>query len=45
MHEKNLDVLRELAAENGMVSLWSSCHSLVLKGITSIQELMTLHVE
>ena len=45
MHEKNLDVLRELAAENGMVSLWSSCRSLVVKGVTSIQELMTLHVE
>jgi len=45
MHEKDLDVLRELAAENGMVSLWSSCRNLVVKGITSIQELMTLHVE
>ena len=45
MHEKNLDVLRKMAADNGMVSLWSSCRSLVVKGITSIQELMTLHVE
>lgn len=45
MHEKDLDVLRKMAAENGMVSLWSSCRSLVVKGITSIQELMTLHVE
>ena len=43
--EKNLDVLRELAKKNGMVTLWNSCHSLVVKGITSIQELMTLNIE
>ncbi|MBQ8449234.1 MAG: type II/IV secretion system protein [Clostridia bacterium] len=43
--EKNLEVLRELAKQNGMVTLWSSCRSLVLKGVTSIQELMTLNVE
>lgn len=43
--EKNLEVLRELAKQNGMVTLWSSCKSLVEKGITSIQELMTLNVE
>lgn len=45
MHEKNLDVLRKMAMDNGMISLWNSCRSLVLKGITSIQELMTLHIE
>lgn len=44
-HEKNLEVLRDLAKQNGMVTLWSSCKSLVEKGITSIQELMTLNVE
>lgn len=43
--EKNLEVLREAAKENGMVTLWNSCHNLVIKGITSIQELMTLNVE
>ena len=43
--EKNLEVLREAARDNGMVTLWNSCHGLVLKGITSIQELMTLNVE
>ena len=43
--EKNLEVLRQVARENGMVTLWNSCHSLVLKGVTSIQELMTLNVE
>ena len=45
VREKNLDVLRDLAKQNGMVTLWSSCRNLVLKGITSVQELMTLNVE
>lgn len=43
--EKNLEVLREHARQNGMITLWSSCRSLVEKGITSIQELMTLNIE
>ena len=43
--ERNLEVLRNLAKENGMVTLWSSCKSLVEKGVTSIQELMTLNME
>lgn len=43
--EKNLEVLRNLAKENGMITLWNSCHSLVLNGTTSIQELMTLNAE
>ena len=41
----NLEKLREMALENGMVDLWTSCRSLVLKGDTSIQELMSLNVE
>lgn len=45
VREKNLEVLRDLAKQNGMVTLWSSCKSLVEKGVTSIQELMTLNVE
>ena len=45
IREKNLEVLRDLAKQNGMVTLWSSCKTLVEKGITSIQELMTLNVE
>ena len=45
MNERNLDVLRKMAAENGMNTLWSSCRSLVLKGVTSIQELMYLNAE
>ncbi len=43
--EKNLEVLRDLAKQNGMVTLWNSCRNLVEKGVTSIQELMTLNVE
>ena len=45
LREKNLEVLRDLAKRNGMVTLWSSCKSLVEKGVTSIQELMTLNME
>lgn len=42
---KNLDVLREMAVKNGMVRLWQSCQALVFKGVTSLQELMTLNAE
>lgn len=45
MGERNLDILRKLAAENGMNTLWESCRGLVLKGVTSIQELMFLNAE
>ena len=45
VHEKNLEVLRDMAKQNGMVTLWNSCKGLVEKGVTSIQELMTLNVE
>ena len=45
VREKNLEVLRDLAKKNGMVTLWNSCKSLVEEGITSMQELMTLNVE
>ena len=43
--EKDLEGLRSLAIENGMVSLWDSCREMVYKGVTSLQELMTLNVE
>ena len=43
--EKSLDVLRNRAKANGMTTLWNSCRSLVEKGITSLQELMTLNME
>lgn len=42
---KNLEALRDMATKNGMVSLWDSCKNIVLSGITSIQELMTLMSE
>ncbi len=45
LRERNLDVLRRIAQEEGMVPLYSSCASLVTKGITSIQELMTLNLD
>ena len=43
--EKNLENLRDIAKENGMVTLWNSCKTLVFKGITSLQELLTLNME
>ena len=45
LNEKNLEVLRRHAVENGMIPLFDSCKNLVLKGETSIQELMTLFIE
>ena len=45
MTEKNLEKLRKLSIDNGMVPLWNSCRVQVLNGNTSIQELMTLNVE
>ena len=43
--ETNLEKLRKISVENGMVPLWSSCRNLVFNGSTSIQELMTLNAE
>lgn len=43
--ERNLEVLRGLARENGMVTLRKSCFELVEKGITSIQELISVAAE
>ena len=43
--EKNLESLRKIAIENGMTPLSDCCRDLVYKGITSIQELMSLNVE
>ncbi len=45
VREKNLEKLREAARRNGMVTLWNCCRNLVLNGVTSIQELMTLNIE
>lgn len=43
--ETNLEKLRKLSIDNGMVPLWNSCRAQVLNGNTSIQELMTLNLE
>lgn len=45
MAENNLEKLRKLSIDNGMIPLWNSCRNLVFNGSTSIQELMTLNVE
>ncbi len=45
VREKNLEVLRELARQNGMVTLFNSCRNLVEQGVTSMQEMMALSVE
>lgn len=43
--EKTLDKLRDTAKGGGMVPLWNACRELVLKGHTSLQELMTMNEE
>ncbi len=45
LQEKNLEILRKKAVENGMIPLYESCKKLVLNGTTSIQELMALNIE
>ena len=45
VREKNLEVLRDLARQNGMVTLFNSCRNLVEQGVTSMQEMMALSVE
>ena len=41
----DLETLRRLAVENGMRTLWDCGKELVLKGVTSIQELMNLSAD
>lgn len=38
----NADALRKLARENGMTTLYEECREYVLKGVTSVQELITV---
>ncbi len=45
MAETDLESLRKLCVENGMVTLWDSCRNLVFNGLTSMQELMTLNID
>jgi type II secretory ATPase GspE/PulE/Tfp pilus assembly ATPase PilB-like protein len=42
---RRLEVLRELAKDNGMVTLFASCRKLVESGLTSMQELMSLNAQ
>ena len=44
LEKQNAERVRRIAAENGMVSLFSACCEYVLKGITSLQELMSLYM-
>lgn len=44
-HRESLEKIRALAAQGGMVTLWESCKDYVLKGITSLPELMKLAVD
>ena len=41
----NIEELREISLNNGLVTLWDSCKRLVLSGDTSIEELMALSIE
>ena len=45
LENKNLEELRKKAVENGMVPLSESCKKLVLKGITSVTEFLSLNEE
>jgi len=40
---QSLEELRNIAQEEGMVTLWNSCKKLVMKGVTDIAELMSLY--
>ncbi|MBE6793156.1 MAG: type II/IV secretion system protein [Ruminococcaceae bacterium] len=42
---KTIEQIREVAEANGMVPMWNACREYVIKGITSISELMTLYIE
>ena len=37
--------LRDIVRKNGMTPMWENCKDYVLRGITSVQELMALYME
>lgn len=37
-----LDDIRRISVENGMVPLWDSGRNLVIEGVTSVSELLTI---
>ncbi len=43
--QTNLETLQRMAKENGMHTLRDSCYELVMKGVTSLQEFMSLNME
>lgn len=42
---KSNEEIREIAEANGMVPMWNACREYVIRGITSIPELMSLYIE
>ena len=42
---KTNEEIREIAEANGMVPMWNACREYVIRGITSIPELMSLYIE
>ena len=42
---KSNEEIREIAEANGMVPMWNACREYVIRGITSISELMSLYIE
>lgn len=45
MRNISAEELRDVARENGVVPMWEKCKDYVLRGITSVQELMALYME
>ena len=45
LENMNAEQVRRVAIENGMVPIFTACREYVFKGITSIQELMSLYME
>ena len=44
-HDISAEELREVVRANGMTPMWENCKNYVLRGITSVQELMALYME
>lgn len=42
---KSNEEIREIAEANGMVPMWNACREYVIRGITSVSELMSLYIE
>jgi len=42
MRNASVDEIRDLSIENGMITLKTSCTGLVLKGVTTVEELVKI---